>query len=157
MRSPLSPILGAISWGVVLTTGAFAGDVRPHTAPLILAQADDDQPSADQQAPQSQGAGVAAMTVRVDRMENTIRQLTGQIEELQFQNRKLTDDLRKMQEDVDFRFQDLNRAGGAPAKPARRSDADPAPVGVPSATGVVVPPDAAPKLRRSGDAFDPAA
>ncbi|MBE7220523.1 MAG: hypothetical protein INR64_18800, partial [Caulobacteraceae bacterium] len=156
MRSPLFPILAAMGWGAVLATGAVAASGRME-APLVLAQMDDDQ----QQAPDPSQAGIAAMTVRVDRMENTIRQLTGQIEELQFQNRKLTDDLRKLQEDTDFRFNDLNRAGGAGAgaKPARRSEADPVVVpgaGAPAqdaaaANGLVLKP------RREGDAFNPAA
>ena len=157
MRSPLLPILGVLCWGAVLATGARAGETRQQAAPLVMAQMDDDQQNDPQ--PQQQGA-VAAMTVRVDRLENTIRQLTGQIEELQFQNKKLTDDLRKMQDDVDFRFQDLNRSGGSgvPAKPARRSDADPGAGAAPQQDAVVLPSDTgAPKLRRSGDAFDPAA
>lgn len=158
MRSPLFPILAAMGWGAVLATGAAASDGRP-TAPVILAQMDDDQGQALDPQPQN---GVAAMTVRVDRMESTIRQLTGQIEELQFQNRKLTDDLRKLQEDTDFRFNDLNRAGGASGKPAKRSDADPATT---TPAGAAPQPDATAaaanglvlKPRRSGDAFDASA
>lgn len=144
----------ALSAGAVVAAHAAE---RP-SGPVVLAQMDDDQGA----APDQQGS-VAALTVRIDRMEGTIRSLTGQVEELQFQNRKLTDDLRKMQEDVDFRFQDLNRSGGTAPKPGKRSDADvpPGPAGLPQdASGASPAPDSAgaqPKLRRAGDAFDPSA
>ncbi len=131
-------------------------------APIVLAQDDPDQ-----QDPSS----AAALLVRVDRLENKLRSLTGQIEQLQFQNKRLEDALRKMQQDVDFRFQDLNRApttpGGKPP-PGRRGDlGDPSPTAVAEAAPTV-PADAAPAPaasvatatagtpQRRGDAFDPA-
>ncbi|OYW99497.1 MAG: tol-pal system protein, partial [Bosea sp. 32-68-6] len=52
----------------------------------------------------------ADLVVRTSRMENQIRQLSGQIEQLQFENRRLSEQLRKFQEDVEFR---LNERGGA--------------------------------------------
>ena len=78
--------------------------------------------------------------VRLNRLESQFRQISGQMEQLQYENRQLKDQLRKFQEDVDFRFQD--RSGGsrpssspptatpsrpaqpqtAPAPPQRRSD-----------------------------------
>ena len=73
------------------------------------------------------------LLLRTTRLENQLRQLSGQIEQLQFENRRLTEQLRKFQEDVDFRFSERNggRAGpsAAPAAPPaqpnrnRRSDA----------------------------------
>lgn len=73
----------------------------------------------------------AELTVRTGRLENQLRQLSGQIEQLQFENRRLTEQLRKFQEDVDFR---LNERAGAR----------------PGAAG-------APQRQKRGDAFDPAA
>jgi tol-pal system protein YbgF len=77
----------------------------------------------------------AEVSVRVNRMENQIRQLSGQIEQLQFENRRLTDQLKRFQEDVEFR---LNERGGArpagaappatpgqPARPRRNDAFDP--------------------------------
>ena len=83
----------------------------------------------------------ADLVVRTSRMENQIRQLSGQIEQLQFENKRLSDQLRKFQEDVDFR---LNERGGA-----RPSGA--------AAPGNVAPAGAAPRAQpqRRGDAFDP--
>ncbi len=80
----------------------------------------------------------AEVSVRVNRMENQIRQLSGQIEQLQFENRRLTDQLKRFQDDVEFR---LNEKGGArPAAPA-----------------VVAPGGATPVpgRPRRNDAFDP--
>jgi phenylacetate-CoA ligase len=39
----------------------------------------------------------AEVSVRVNRMENQIRQLSGQIEQLQFENRRLTEQLKRFQ------------------------------------------------------------
>lgn len=149
---------------ILLLAGALGpGLGRAHAAsappPVVMAQmSEDDQGGADP-------GNAAALSVRIDRMEGTIRSLTGQIEQLQFQNRKLTDDMRKMQQDVDFRFQDLGRTGPTgvpPAKPApgKRAELDAASSsGLPQdASGA--DPGAAPvttprPARRVGDAFDP--
>jgi tol-pal system protein YbgF len=83
----------------------------------------------------------ADLVVRTSRMENQIRQLSGQIEQLQFENKRLSEQLRKFQEDVDFR---LNERGGG-----RSSGA--------AAPGNAPPSGAAPRPQpqRRGDAFDP--
>jgi tol-pal system protein YbgF len=68
----------------------------------------------------------AEIMIRLDRLEAANRQLTGQIEESRNQVRRLEDQMRRMQSDVDFRFQDLQGGKGG-AKPAagsnKRSDA----------------------------------
>ncbi|PZN96195.1 MAG: tol-pal system protein YbgF [Hyphomicrobiales bacterium] len=90
----------------------------------------------------AQAQDAADLVVRTSRMENQIRQLSGQIEQLQFENRRLSEQLRKFQEDVDFR---LNERGGA--RP-----------GGAAAPGNVAPPAGAaprPQPQRRGDAFDP--
>lgn len=76
-------------------------------------------------------SSMADIAIRLDRIENQMRQLNGRIEELQFQGRKNDENLRKMQGDVDFRLQDLESGksggsgGGGSSKPAptRRGDA----------------------------------
>lgn len=82
----------------------------------------------------------ADLVVRTSRMENQIRQLSGQIEQLQFENKRLSDQLRKFQEDVDFRLNE--RAGARPNGAAASGNAAP-------------PAGAAPRPQRRGDAFDP--
>ncbi|MEO8668880.1 MAG: tol-pal system protein YbgF, partial [Bauldia sp.] len=47
---------------------------------------------------------------RANRMENTLRNLMGQVEELTFQVRQLQDQLKRAQEDNEFRFKDLEGA-----------------------------------------------
>ena len=71
----------------------------------------------------------SSLLVRIDRLETQMRQLNGQIEQLQFANHKLEDELKKFQEDVDFRFQDSGRGGArrrrrrpSAAKPQKRTD-----------------------------------
>ncbi|MFC5393762.1 tol-pal system protein YbgF [Bosea vestrisii] len=95
------------------------------------------QPAAAQDA--------ADLVVRTSRLENQLRQLSGQIEQLQFENRRLTEQLRKMQEDVDFRFSERGgQRGGAAAAPTPQA---PRPAA----------PQQTPGRERRGDAFDPAA
>jgi tol-pal system protein YbgF len=87
----------------------------------------------------------ADVVVRLGRLENQLRTLSGHIEQLQFENRQLKEQLRKFQEDVEFRFQENRGAGRTPS-------AAPGPN-----PGVVNPPrPAAPAApQRRGDVFDP--
>jgi len=94
-----------------------------------------------------QAPGAAAepsdLVVRIDRLEATIRQLTGMIEQLQFRNQQMEQQLRRMQEDIEFRL-----SGTPGARPAARAPAGPA----------AMPPVAAPAPTTPGrrsDVFDP--
>ncbi len=104
-----------------------------------------------QQAPRGQQAQAdyadpGALTVRLDRLENALRQLTGTIEQLQFRNQQLETQLKRMQEDNEYRFQQLGGRGGAAAPPARPQQ--------PAAPANTTPPAPAAPGRR-GDLFDP--
>ncbi|WP_414471963.1 tol-pal system protein YbgF [Microvirga sp. M2] len=79
--------------------------------------------------------------VRINRLENQMRQMSGQLEQLQYENRQLKDQLRKFQEDVEFRFQESGGRGGSKASPS----AAPAPR--------PVQPQTTPQRR--SDVFDP--
>ena len=83
----------------------------------------------------------AGLGVRIGRIEGRIRELTGQVEELQNANRKLTEQLQRIQVDGDARV-----APGVGR--LKRSEAD---GGVP---GVAAEADATPHKHRD-DAFDP--
>ncbi len=61
------------------------------------------------------------LTVRLQRLEREIATLTGQVEELRFANRQLTERLDRFQEDVEFRFQQ----GRGPGLAAAGDTADP--------------------------------
>ncbi|MEH3117007.1 MAG: tol-pal system protein YbgF [Methylorubrum populi] len=89
------------------------------------------------------------LVVRLNRLENVSRQLSGQIETLQYENRQLKEQLRKFQEDVEFRFQEGKGSGAAPARKAPAPAASP-PSAAPYGTN---PGDGRPGKR--GDAFDP--
>ncbi len=74
--------------------------------------------------------------LRLNRLENQVRELAGTVEKLQFENRRLQEQLQRFQEDVEFRFQESGGGGqGAPAQPPakqKRSDLVP---GVPQTGG----------------------
>ncbi|MGH9676734.1 MAG: hypothetical protein ACRD36_06495, partial [Candidatus Acidiferrum sp.] len=66
----------------------------------------------------------ASLLVRIDRLESQMRQINGQIEQMQFETRGLADQLKKFQEDVDFRFHEGGAPGAHVAKPPqKRGDA----------------------------------
>ena len=86
------------------------------------------------------------LVLRLDRLETQIRQLTGVIEQLQFRNQQLEGQLRRLQEDTDYRFQESGGKGAArPALQSRPQNPPPQPSG-PATTGAP---------GRRGDAFDP--
>ena len=82
-----------------------------------------------------------ALVLRVDRLEADLRRANGEIEELQNQNLRLEEQLRKFREDVEFRLSGAKPAGGPGVAP-------------PPVAALAEPPPAAAKPRK-GDAFDP--
>lgn len=83
--------------------------------------------------------------VRLGRIENQSRMMAGQIETLQYENRQLKEQLRKFQEDVEFR---LNEGKGE----GKGSGARPSGAGGPVNGGN---PGAGSRPQKRGDAFDP--
>ena len=86
-----------------------------------------------------QGDNEGALSLRISKLENALRRATGQIEDLQNENRKLSQQLQKFREDVEYRLS--GKTGAAPT---------PEPTVVANAPG----PQALPRPRRT-DAFDP--
>ncbi|WP_312893084.1 tol-pal system protein YbgF [Ancylobacter sonchi] len=76
-------------------------------------------------------------SVRIDRIENQLRQMTGMIEQLQYRNQQLDAQVKHLQEQLDMRM-----GGGATARP-------------PSADPSAVPSAPAAQPGRRSDAFDP--
>lgn len=64
--------------------------------------------------------------LRLNQVENQMREMSGQMERLQFENRRLQEQLKRFQEDVEFRFQESS-GGGNPPPRQKRSDAEAAP------------------------------
>jgi tol-pal system protein YbgF len=97
-------------------------------------------------------AGPADLMVRIDRLENQIRQLTGEMEQMQYRNQQLEAELRRLQGDNDFRSQELGSRGGprvaaAPPPSYPPPQAGEARMGVPNQPGI--------SGGRRSDAFDP--
>jgi tol-pal system protein YbgF len=74
-------------------------------------QSQGDQSQAPPRVAQTDPGDVSS---RVDRIEAALRQLTGTIEELQHQNQMLQMQLKRMQDDTEYRFQQLGSRGGQP-------------------------------------------
>jgi tol-pal system protein YbgF len=55
------------------------------------------------------------IVLRLNQLENQVRRLSGEVEDLQYENRRLRQELERFEEDVEFRFEDL----GASAAPRR--------------------------------------
>jgi tol-pal system protein YbgF len=99
--------------------------------------------------------------MRIDRLEAQIRQMTGIIEQLQYRNQQLEGQVRRMQEETEYRFQELR--GGAPRTsapaaapaPAVRQATPVAPPVMQPPPAVVQQPPAVGGPPRRGDAFDP--
>lgn len=104
------------------------GDQRPAEQPRV-AQADPGD-----------------LSIRLDRMESALRQLTGTLEQLQYRNQQLEMQLKRMQDDTEYRFQQLGSKGGPPAGAQPRAMSPQTPVNA--------PPAAAPGSR--SDVFNPA-
>ena len=116
------------------------------------------QQQPQQQVPQERAApgpgGQAALGdpsdpgTRFERIENALRQLTGTIEQLQYRNQQLEMQLKRMQDDTEYRLQQLGSKGAAPAAPAR-----PLPPGGQMAPAT--PGGAVATPGRRSDVFDP--
>ena len=91
-------LAGGVSHAMQVGGGLFPpapkADIAPGNAPVVMAQAGDP---------------------RVSQLEEQIRQLTGKVEELNFQILQMQEQMRKVQEDNEFRFQELEKG--------KRSDA----------------------------------
>jgi tol-pal system protein YbgF len=98
---------GAFSLPKLFQDNTQASQPQRAEAPVVMAQAGDS-------------------SVRVQQLEETIRQLNGRIEEMSFQLLQMQEQMRKTQEDNEFRFQELEKSeNGAAGKPAVASSSPP--------------------------------
>jgi tol-pal system protein YbgF len=159
-------LAGAI-FAVAGAPGLRADELGPARSPLMrMAQSDALPPGDVPGAPMDQGGDAGALVVRIDRLENQLRAANGAIEELQNQQHRLEEQLKKFQEDVEFRMSGGKGAppvaeASAPLRPSKRSDAfdpgaDPNAVGAPRPLGtttpsapLVAPPNAPLELSRN--------
>ncbi|MCC6947734.1 MAG: tol-pal system protein YbgF [Bradyrhizobiaceae bacterium] len=155
----LLPVAALVLAASIAAGGAWAvplsatGAIRAGTgAPLVPVQLFGQQQRSDD----------SELVARLGRLENQIRQLTGMIEELQHRNNQLEQQLKRVQQDTDFRFQEMKPSGRAPAQRSQSDAIPPPPPNLPSVASrqtptIALPPEpaAAPSGRR-GDVFDPA-
>jgi len=94
-----APLLSGFSQGAMLPPAAISQNETPQ-APLVLAQSGDP-------------------VYRIGQLEEQIRGLNGRIEELGFQLLQMQEQMRQMQQDNEFRFQELEKTG------SQRGDAGP--------------------------------
>jgi tol-pal system protein YbgF len=106
-----------------------------------LAQ-DYNQPPSDMPDAGDAQSAQGSLALRIDRLEAALRRATGAIEDLQNDNRKLADELRRFKEDVEFRLS------------GKTGSAAPAPQPQPTAIAAAPAPAQA-RPQRKGDAFDP--
>jgi len=138
----------AVLW---LSGAATAQEQRSSSGFLDNLFSRGDAPSEqDRASPPPEGTQVAQSSgndvgSRIDRIESALRQLTGTIEELQHQNQMLQMQLKRIQDDTEYRFQQLGSRGGS-------SGATP-PRAMPPQAPANAPPGATPGNR--SDLFDP--
>lgn len=72
------------------------------------------------------GQAMAQTDPRVTALEEQVRRLSGTIEELNFQILQMQDQLRRMQEDYEFRFQEIEQGGGSASPSFERQGSLPA-------------------------------
>ncbi|MFG1403643.1 tol-pal system protein YbgF [Xanthobacter sediminis] len=141
--SPFFRKLRAVAPAAVLVL-AFAGPAAAQQDNNIFGNLF--KPPAPVQDP-SHGAEASESAMRLDRMESALRNLTGQVEQLQFRNQQLEAQVKRLQDDADA------RAGGHAGPPA----AVPQPAAAAAGRPAVAP--AAPLAPAVGgkrsDAFDP--
>lgn len=144
----LSRVLLALSLATPLAAAAlptFAQDYdRPPRGYEEPATGDPDYPTAPRSQVDSPDAGSVA--IRMSKAENRIREMTGQIEELQNANRRLVEQLQKFQTDVDSRL--------SAAPPRKRAEAESRAPSGQDAVAQAEPSTPKPRKRRD-DAFDP--
>jgi tol-pal system protein YbgF len=145
----MRPLFGARALLFAACLSLAAGGAQAQNNPF----GDLFKPPGAVQSEQAAAAAQSESVLRIDRLENQLRTMTGQIEELQYRNQQLEQQLRRFQEDVEYRL-----SGGKGPRPAPPAAGVSGPVGAPGAAPVGVPPVAAPVVPGAGkrsDAFDP--
>jgi tol-pal system protein YbgF len=134
---------------VVLACLGLASAVRAQGFDLFHRQTtQSSQPAPPADVPGDAG-GAPELVLRVNRLEEQLRQANGRIEELENAEHRLEDQLQKFRQDVEFRFGERSGHAEPPA-------AAPAGTAAAAAPQAVIEGSAAAKPKKS-DAFDPEA
>lgn len=151
---------------VVLSGGAIAQDRAPANQPGLLdnlfsrgepsTPPRNSRPRAQAQAVDADPADESELAMRIGRLENALRQLTGQIEQLQYRNQQLEQQLSRMQGGAPVAAQTPAAPPVQAAPPTYATPPASQPVGPtvrPGTSPTALPPAAG--TGRRGDAFDP--
>lgn len=109
---------GASAYEPAFDLSGGAGNAGPTVRQMQTVAPDREQPVRLAQA----GDAI----VRLNHLEEEIRRLNGRVEELSFQLLQAQEDMRKRQEDNEFRFQEIEKGSGSGSTGERRGDAAPA-------------------------------
>src|SRR4051812_30754973 len=134
----------ALGAALFISTGAFAQERGPGLLDNLFNRGE-----ASQQA-DAEHSAASDLSVRLDRLENRLREMTGAIEQLQFRNQQLEQEIARLQ-------------GGAPvaaavSRPPMTAPSLPAAQALPSQAMPTMPAQAMPAPATSGrrsDVFDP--
>ena len=96
--------------------------MKNHLSPLVLLLA-----LALPSAASAQRVDPIYVEDRLNQLQQSITLLTGQIEQLQYRNQQLQQQMEKMQTDYEFRIEQLERGGGGPGGPRPGGAAPPPP------------------------------
>ncbi|WP_062012234.1 tol-pal system protein YbgF [Aureimonas sp. AU4] len=127
---------------LALTLGSQALPARALELPFGIGGGDRAAARPAERAPEVRMAQAGDGGVRVAQMEEEMRRLTGKVEELSFLVLQLQEQLRKTQEDNEFRFQDLEKGAGTSKASAPQRKTEVTPPVAPAA--VATPPAATP-------------
>ncbi|MDK9695700.1 MAG: tol-pal system protein YbgF [Siculibacillus sp.] len=99
----------------------------------------------------------AELSLRINQLENQMRGLNGQIEQMAHQIHQLQDAMGRMQKDYEFRLQELENAAGRGAKPPQKRSEAPPEGGAMATAGLATPEVAARSAAALPTATAPAA
>ncbi|HUG60917.1 MAG TPA: tol-pal system protein YbgF [Methylomirabilota bacterium] len=102
-------LLAAATLALLAAPIAMSGAEAGWRSPAPAAPLPDARPILVQSSPEA-----AQQSLRIDRVEDQMRQLNGRIDELTYQIQQLQEVIRRSREDTEFRFQELQ--GGSPPK-----------------------------------------
>jgi tol-pal system protein YbgF len=136
-----------VALSIPLTLGAAVAQDRPGLLDNLFNRGEDQTPQA---APQ---AGGSDMAMRLDRIENSLRQLTGNIEQLQYRNQQLEMQVRDLQQRAGIAPAAAPAGGPGTLMPQGQPPQRPMPQSVPQQAMPPANPAAGPDRR--SDAFDP--
>lgn len=150
MKTPRSRILFALALAALVLPGSAYGQSRDggslaDSVDRLERQIQTLERTVYRGAPPPAGAGAAAVSeptaalsqlqITSDSLEEQMRRLTGQVEQLDFQMRQLNDRMDRLVADVDFRLRELEDGSGG--SQASRSGGPPVAPTVPQSPGEV--------------------